>query len=255
MPCRSAPARRRRARRAVARAAAGERQRDLEQPLLAVGERSGRHGTLRRRPKRGADRRSRRRSRCLPAGRAAIRAEPLPFGYALAQRLDRARSAKSWLIWKVRARPGRTRAFGARPVTSSPSSNTAPSVGLDTPVSRLISVVLPAPFGPIRAGARRARASTSVVGDARGRRSAWTGRAPRAWRWSALSRLRGHGAPRGAARTCSRRRAAIRRFDPLAPDHHQPDQQQADPDSRYFGVGPRSNRASRRRFAAPIRPP
>src|ERR1051325_3180672 len=47
--------------------------------------------------------------------------------------------------------PRRTRWCGARPVMSRPSRKIAPAVGRSTPVRRLISVVLPAPFGPISA--------------------------------------------------------------------------------------------------------
>ena len=41
-----------------------------------------------------------------------------------------------------------------------PSSRILPAVGLSTPVRRLITVVLPAPFGPIRAW--RAPGSTAI---------------------------------------------------------------------------------------------
>src|ERR1043165_591459 len=47
--------------------------------------------------------------------------------------------------------PSRTRWCGARPVMSRPSRKILPAVGRSTPVNRLMSVVLPAPFGPIRA--------------------------------------------------------------------------------------------------------
>jgi hypothetical protein len=55
------------------------------------------------------------------------------------------------LIWNVRAMPSRTRWCGSSAVMSRPSSMIVPAVGLSTPVSRLITVVLPAPFGPINA--------------------------------------------------------------------------------------------------------
>src|SRR5262245_37499555 len=61
------------------------------------------------------------------------------------------RLANSWLIWKVRTMPRRTRWCGCRWVMSLPSSRMRPSLGRNTPVRRLIRVVLPAPFGPIRA--------------------------------------------------------------------------------------------------------
>src|SRR5882724_9467032 len=55
------------------------------------------------------------------------------------------------LIWKVRAIPSLTRSACATAVMSLPLNSTCPAVGLSTPVNRLISVVLPAPFGPISA--------------------------------------------------------------------------------------------------------
>src|SRR5919106_5478896 len=45
--------------------------------------------------------------------------------------------------------PSRQTSWGARPVTSRPSSTTAPASGLRWPVIRLKSVVLPAPLGPM----------------------------------------------------------------------------------------------------------
>ena len=55
------------------------------------------------------------------------------------------------LIWNVRPRPRFTRADCARRVTSSPPRKTCPVVGSSRPVSMLMKVVLPAPFGPISA--------------------------------------------------------------------------------------------------------
>ena len=43
--------------------------------------------------------------------------------------------AKSWLIWKVRARPRFTRASRGNPVMSSPISAMRPELGFSTPVS------------------------------------------------------------------------------------------------------------------------
>src|SRR5574337_753931 len=60
-------------------------------------------------------------------------------------------SANSRLIWKVRASPRLTRWCWLQRVTSSPSRITVPAVGTRKPLSRLISVVLPAPLGPISA--------------------------------------------------------------------------------------------------------
>src|SRR6202034_2103053 len=47
--------------------------------------------------------------------------------------------------------PSRTRWCGRSPVMSLPARMMLPAVGRSTPVSRLITVVLPAPFGPIKA--------------------------------------------------------------------------------------------------------
>src|SRR5690242_9782233 len=47
--------------------------------------------------------------------------------------------------------PSLTRLACVTAVMSLPLNSTCPAVGLSTPVSRLISVVLPAPFGPMSA--------------------------------------------------------------------------------------------------------
>src|SRR5882672_2105685 len=47
--------------------------------------------------------------------------------------------------------PRRTRWCGSRPVMSCPSRRILPAVGRVAPLRRLMTVVLPAPFGPIRA--------------------------------------------------------------------------------------------------------
>ena len=57
---------------------------------------------------------------------------------------------KGLTIWKVRATPRLTIAFGRRPTSSWPSSRTEPVNGSMKPDIRLNTVVLPAPFGPIR---------------------------------------------------------------------------------------------------------
>ena len=51
-------------------------------------------------------------------------------------------------IWNVRATRALAIVHGFSPVMSSPSTNTWPSLGFTWPVIRLISVLLPAPFGP-----------------------------------------------------------------------------------------------------------
>ena len=58
------------------------------------------------------------------------------------------RWANNRMFWKVRAMPMRARRCGLVPVISRPSNRTRPLSGRSTPVMRLNSVVLPAPFGP-----------------------------------------------------------------------------------------------------------
>ncbi len=74
---------------------------------------------------------------------------------------------KMFVTWKVRAMPARTRALGGKRVTAAPSSSTWPASGRSFPVSRLMSVVLPAPLGPITAvmppgGRTRSTPATAV---------------------------------------------------------------------------------------------
>ena len=54
------------------------------------------------------------------------------------------------MFWKVRAIPKRVIAYGFIPLIFLPSNFTVPSVGVYTPVNILNTVVLPAPFGPIK---------------------------------------------------------------------------------------------------------
>src|SRR5262245_9437881 len=74
--------------------------------------------------------------------------------------------------WNVRTTPRRAIACGGRPVIEAPSSRTSPAVGGNSPVMTLISVVLPAPFGPISA-------RISVLGSVRSTPSSAT-RPPKA---------------------------------------------------------------------------
>ncbi len=55
---------------------------------------------------------------------------------------------KIWMSWNARASPRSASATGPMPAISAPMKRTSPSVGFSRPVSRLTSVVLPAPFGP-----------------------------------------------------------------------------------------------------------
>ena len=51
--------------------------------------------------------------------------------------------------WKVRPMPARQMRFGFSPVMSRPANRTLPPLGAASPFSRLNSVVLPAPLGPM----------------------------------------------------------------------------------------------------------
>src|SRR5690606_4724005 len=61
------------------------------------------------------------------------------------------RVSKSWLIWKVRTKPRAERLCTGSEVMSWPSRWMVPLDGRRTPVNKLTKVVLPAPFGPIKA--------------------------------------------------------------------------------------------------------
>src|SRR3981081_3487315 len=63
------------------------------------------------------------------------------------------------VIWKERANPRRARAGAESAVMSSPAKRTRPRSGRRSPASWLISVVLPAPFGPMMAWVSPSRIS------------------------------------------------------------------------------------------------
>src|SRR5260221_11306591 len=63
------------------------------------------------------------------------------------------------VIWKERANPRRARAGAESDVMSSPAKRTRPRSGRRLPASWLISVVLPAPFGPMMAWVSPSRTS------------------------------------------------------------------------------------------------
>src|SRR6185369_16866746 len=90
-------------------------------------------------------------SRRWPAGLNMWGATPSRSANAIQTFSSTERPRNRRLIWKVRAMPSLTRSACATAVISLPLNSTCPAVGLSTPVSRLISVVLPAPFGPISA--------------------------------------------------------------------------------------------------------
>src|SRR5437868_1253871 len=90
-----------------------------------------------------------RAARPREASRQIRRLPPLPAS-AARRTFSSAWSAGNPLeARKGRPSPGRVRVCGAAPVTSRPASSTVPEVGLSTPVRRLKSDVLPAPFGPM----------------------------------------------------------------------------------------------------------
>src|SRR5712692_5018284 len=63
------------------------------------------------------------------------------------------------VIWKERANPRRARAGAESDVMSSPAKRTRPRSGRRLPANWLISVVLPAPFGPMMAWVSPSRIS------------------------------------------------------------------------------------------------
>ena len=82
---------------------------------------------------------------------APVRAQRLRCSSAATRMLSRTVSdPKTSRRWKVRARPSRANWCGRAPVTSLPSTKTRPWLGSCMPVATLNSVVLPAPFGPMR---------------------------------------------------------------------------------------------------------
>src|SRR5712691_1367911 len=73
------------------------------------------------------------------------------------------------VIWKERANPRRARAGAESAVMSSPAKRTRPRSGRRLPASWLISVVLPAPFGPMMAWvspSRTSRLTSSLASSA-----------------------------------------------------------------------------------------
>src|SRR5271154_3929592 len=131
--------------------------------------------------------------------------------------------------------PSRTRWCGATPVMSRPSSMIRPAVGRSTPLRRLITVVLPAPFGPIKAW----RAPFSTASDT----PCAAGMPPKRFSSRMVSRI-GMASPvrRGAAEPGGTRgqpsakpgdesaQGRISSANALAADEHDHDQHQPDPE-------------------------
>ena len=74
--------------------------------------------------------------------------------------------AKVSAIWKVRPTPSRQIARGRRPTSSSPSSRIEPRSARNWPLTMLKVVVLPAPFGPIRASSSPGARSNAMPSTA-----------------------------------------------------------------------------------------
>ena len=182
----------------------GERARDLQEPLLAERQIAGELAEFFAKPDalelaqrldsapsaprrgRGAARRRERRRACADRCRAA-----------------RCRAAsccgRSLTCWNVRAMPLAAIWRGGRAsVTSSPRNTIAPGVRLGSvPVIRLSSVVLPAPFGPIRPSTSPASHLEAHVVDGRQRAEAFgCASIGRRLRRSAAAAVRGSAAER-----------------------------------------------------------
>src|SRR2546428_2562257 len=71
------------------------------------------------------------------------------------------------VIWNERARPLRERFGDERGVMSSPAKRMRPASGRRLPASWLISVVLPAPLGPMTASVSPSCTSRSTLSEAR----------------------------------------------------------------------------------------
>src|SRR5258706_7870000 len=71
------------------------------------------------------------------------------------------------VIWKERGKPRRASAGAGSDVMSSPAKRTRPRSGRRSPASWLISVVLPAPFGPEMAWVSPSRISRLISSHAR----------------------------------------------------------------------------------------
>ena len=191
-----------------------QRDRDLDQPLAAVGQFAHQLERVLGEPQRVRDGRGLLDHRALaPAGRHRLLQAPLALGDRQVDVLQHGEPAKQ-LIDLERAGEAAPRALACgSPVMSSPSSSTRPAMGCSAPVIRLTSVVLPAPFGPISAW-RAPRSSTRLMSRA-------TASAPKLLCRPRTSRRGGHGfdLARWLARRRPRRAQAGRdaRTAPSAP--------------------------------------
>src|ERR1700722_10261256 len=76
------------------------------------------------------------------------------------------KSGNSEVIWNERARPRAARRSGRSAVMSCPAKKTCPASGGISPASWLISVVLPAPFGPMTACSSPGSSDYAMSSDA-----------------------------------------------------------------------------------------
>src|SRR5262245_42705790 len=133
--------------------------------------------------------------------------------------------------------PRRTRTCGGKPVMSRPSSRIRPSVGRKTPVRRLLSVVLPAPLGPISAwrAPRSIASDTPLVAIVPSKRfssptvssTAAIGSPRDEWRLACASGAHAAGSAQAGERLACHR---CPHAEALVPDEHDDDQHQADPE-------------------------
>ena len=85
------------------------------------------------------------------AGRQKRKLWPRRACTAMATLSSAVKGLNTEVIWYERASPRRTRRSMGMRVTSTPSSSTRPPSGRSSPLNWPISVVLPAPLGPITA--------------------------------------------------------------------------------------------------------
>ncbi len=103
-----------------------------------------------------------RSARSAATGRQKRRLLPLRACTASARLSRTVKVLNSRVIWKERARPRATRSWVDSAVTSAPSKRTRPASGRRCPDSCATRLVLPAPFGPIRAWISPGRTSRST---------------------------------------------------------------------------------------------
>src|SRR4051812_31682180 len=96
------------------------------------------------------------------AGRRKRKDDPLRACTASAAFSSAVKPGSTEVIWKLRARPSRARRASESAVTSRPAKTTRPASGRKVPLTWWISVVLPAPFGPMTAWISPGRTSSET---------------------------------------------------------------------------------------------